>query len=47
MNLAKWLFLLFLGLKLTDYIDWPWWLVAMPMFIDLGFRIIGKMLEND
>jgi hypothetical protein len=23
---------LFIGLKLTDYIDWSWWLVLLPLY---------------
>lgn len=23
---------LFVGLKLTDYIDWSWWLVTLPFW---------------
>jgi hypothetical protein len=26
------LFLLFLGLKLTGYIDWSWWWVTAPLW---------------
>jgi len=25
--------LLFIGLKLTDYIDWSWWFVLMPLYM--------------
>lgn len=31
------LFLLFLGLKLTGFIDWSWWWVTSPLWI--GFAI--------
>lgn len=24
---------LFIGLKLTDYIDWSWWFVLLPLII--------------
>ncbi len=24
--------LLFIGLKLTDFIDWSWWLVLLPLY---------------
>jgi len=27
------LFVLFLGLKLTNQIDWSWWFVFMPLII--------------
>lgn len=26
---------LFIGLKLTDYIDWSWWLVLSPMWLPI------------
>jgi ABC-type antimicrobial peptide transport system permease subunit len=37
--------LVFIALKLTDYIDWSWWLVLMPTLIHVGavltFIVIG------
>lgn len=27
--------ILFIGLKLTGYIDWPWWWVLSPIWISL------------
>jgi hypothetical protein len=37
------LFLLFLGLKLTNNIDWSWWWVTAPLWIPLsiGIAFIG------
>ena len=26
---------LFIGLKLTGYIDWPWWQVFLPTIVDI------------
>jgi hypothetical protein len=34
------LFLLFLGLKLTNNIDWSWWWVTSPLWIPLGLMIV-------
>ena len=31
--------ILFVGLKLTGYIDWSWWLVVMPTLIHVGIVI--------
>lgn len=28
---------LFVGLKLTGYIDWSWWWVVSPIWITVGF----------
>lgn len=45
---------LFVGLKLTNYIDWSWWWVLTPLWmtfdlLDLGYRIFlhrnNKVLE--
>jgi hypothetical protein len=32
--------LLFIGLKLTHYIDWSWWWVLAPTWIPLVFGLI-------
>ena len=29
--------ILFIGLKLTNYIDWSWWWVLSPLWIGLAF----------
>lgn len=31
---------LFVGLKLTGYIDWSWWLVTLPFWIGLPVIIV-------
>jgi len=30
---------LFIGLKLTHYIDWSWWWVLSPLWIGLAFAL--------
>jgi hypothetical protein len=39
------LFLLFLGLKLTNNIDWSWWWVTAPLWLpfSVGVVIIGTI----
>ena len=32
MNFLSVLAVLFVGLKLTDFIDWSWWFVLMPLW---------------
>ena len=34
--------LIFITLKLTDYIDWSWWWVFAPFWIPLG--LIGMLV---
>jgi hypothetical protein len=33
---------LFIGLKLTNYITWPWWQVLLPTII--GLSLVGVVL---
>ena len=48
LSLATILFLIFLVLKLTNYIDWSWWWVTSPLWISailviLIFSILLKI----
>jgi len=36
--------ILFVGLKLTNNIDWSWWLVVLPFFIDWGINFVFLVL---
>jgi hypothetical protein len=40
LSLATILFLIFLVLKLTNYIDWSWWWVTSPLWISAILVII-------
>ena len=37
---ANLLLLLFIGLKLTHYIDWSWWWVLSPAWITVSIAMI-------
>lgn len=41
---------LFIGLKLTGYIDWSWWWVLAPLWIGwaviLGFALVALMIAG-
>ena len=39
-SFAGLLFLLFLGLKLTNQIDWSWWWVTAPLWITATLYIV-------
>jgi hypothetical protein len=45
MNFLPLLALLFIALKLTNYIDWSWWLVTAPLYapvvIIIGMWVIA------
>ncbi len=32
--------ILFIALKLTHSIDWPWWLVLAPIWITVSFVVV-------
>lgn len=34
------LLILFIGLKLTGYIDWSWWWVLSPIWVPLALIIV-------
>ena len=34
----------FFILKLTGLIDWSWWLVLVPLWVDIGFGLLFIML---
>lgn len=34
------LFIIYLGLKLADAVDWSWWWVTCPLWIDALFHLI-------
>ena len=53
MKFADALLILFIGLKLTGYIDWSWWLVFSPLMftsvlcaIVLCIKVRNKQIET-
>jgi len=43
-NFLGLLTILFIGLKLTHYIDWSWWLVLLPLYIWPLIMIAGSLI---
>jgi phosphoglycerol transferase MdoB-like AlkP superfamily enzyme len=39
-NFLSMLTVLFIGLKLTGFIDWSWWLVLSPILLPIGLVLI-------
>jgi hypothetical protein len=35
---------LFIALKLTGYIDWPWWQVLLPIIIQLVLIVLSLLI---
>ncbi len=36
--------LLFIGLKLTNYIDWSWWLVTLPIWGSIALGLLCMLI---
>lgn len=36
--------ILFIGLKLTGYIDWDWWWVLAPLWIPIALVVAGGII---
>lgn len=40
------LLIIFIVLKLTDLIDWSWWWVLAPLWINIIFLIVRQMIRD-
>lgn len=38
--------ILFFGLKLTGYINWPWWQVMLPTIIPAGLAFLALLVPG-
>lgn len=38
--------LMFIGLKLTNYIDWSWWLVLLPFYLGIAILLIAFLFTS-
>ena len=43
-NILTLLFLLFLGLKLSNVINWSWWWITAPIWGEFAFCAIGVII---
>ena len=39
--------LLFIALKLMNYIDWPWWQVLMPIWISIIIVVLIIVFKHE
>jgi hypothetical protein len=46
MKFIDWLLLLFIGLKLADFVDWSWWLVLSPFLVKAFVVLLAATLEE-
>ncbi len=50
MNFLEGLALLFIALKLTNFVDWSWWVVLMPLYpitLCLSLMILAWLVVGD
>jgi hypothetical protein len=40
------LFLLFLGLKLSGSVDWSWWWIVSPLFVQVVYRFLNDIYNE-
>ncbi|RLA42714.1 MAG: hypothetical protein DRR06_13845 [Gammaproteobacteria bacterium] len=43
--MLKLLFVLFVGLKLGEVIDWSWWAVCIPAFIEAARFMVASLFK--
>ena len=43
MGVFEFVFLIFLILKLTNKVDWSWWVVCSPLLIELALLLMVMM----
>lgn len=36
--------ILFVGLRLTGFIDWDWWLVLLPLIVETLLFLVGLVI---
>jgi len=40
-------FIVFLILKLSGLVDWSWWLVFMPLFIEVSLMLLSHIFSDN
>ena len=46
MNIYQVLLVIFITLKVTNYIDWSWWLVFTPIYAAFAIGLLIAFLES-
>ena len=47
MNIFRWIIVAFIVLKLTNFIDWNWLIVLIPVYVDvIGIAILEWLKKN-
>lgn len=43
-NFLPMLAVLFIGLKLTNYLTWSWWVILSPLWIPFGILLVALLV---
>lgn len=44
LHISYWLFIILLVLKITNTIDWSWWIITLPIWLHFGLIAIGLII---
>lgn len=47
MTFMSGLTLLFIGLRLTNHLDWSWWLIMLPLVIQILYSIVTAYDQDE
>ena len=40
LHISYWLFIILLVLKITNTVDWSWWIITLPIWLHFGLMAI-------
>ena len=44
LHISYWLFIILLVLKITNTVDWSWWIITLPIWLHFGLIVIGLII---
>ena len=44
LHISYWLFIILLLLKITNTVDWSWWIITLPIWLHFGLMAIGLII---
>ncbi len=44
LHISYWLFIILLVLKITNTVDWSWWIITLPIWLHFGLMAIGLII---
>ena len=44
LHISYWLFIILLVLKITNTVNWSWWIITLPIWLHFGLMAIGLII---